>query len=411
MIEYETMLNQLRQLYQNSSKQATNILNSAARVCRCGQHEKSKQKNRALYKWLYSVTSCLDKYNCSTLQRAHWILNSLKEFPKCIVCGSPIDDPHQFKGMIHGYNEFCSKRCAKLHGGKVNKANRLKKNNGKYFSNEEMEKARQSFISHYGVDNNMKSEKGKKEYKDAIEKKYGKGIVNVYQVPEKKAKIKKTKLDRYGDENWNNRKKSVETFKNRTKEQKAEQQRNHRRKCLSHFGVEHQAKDPSILKKILSNRRNGCYVIDGHTFDSKPEFCFYVCCRNFGIDVVCHPLEKVIKYVDANGKSHMYCPDFYVPSIDRLVEIKGSHFFKGGDESKGLFQRFGKEDGSKKIEMKWQAMVENNVLVISTNRYVHYERWVKRHYGNKWISSFKKLTKRQMKDLRCTEVNKIKVNN
>ena len=33
----------------------------------------------------------------------------------------------------------------------------------------------------------------------------------------------------------------------------------------------------------------------------------------------------------------MYCPDFYVPSIDRLVEIKGSHFFKGGDESKGLF--------------------------------------------------------------------------
>ena len=35
-------------------------------------------------------------------------------------------------------------------------------------------------VSHYGVDNNMKSEKGKKEYKDAIEKKYGKGIVNVY---------------------------------------------------------------------------------------------------------------------------------------------------------------------------------------------------------------------------------------
>ena len=36
--------------------------------------------------------------------------------------------------------------------------------------------------------------------------------------------------------------------------------------------------------------------------------------------------------------------------------------------------------------MKWKAMVENNVLVISGNRYVH--------YGNKWISSFKKLTKR-----------------
>ena len=322
------MLDTLRELYAKSPKQATNILNSAARVCRCGQHEKAKQKNRQLHMWLYAATSSLDKYECGTLQRAHWVLNSLDEFPKCIVCGKLIDDPHQFKGMEKGYSPFCSKKCAKRHGGIVNKENRLKKNNGKYFSDEEIEKAHQSFISHYGVDNNMKCEKGKKEYRDAIEKKYGKGIVNVYQVSEKKAKIKKTKLDRYGDENWNNRDKAIQTFKNRPQEQKDDQRRRYREACHRHYGVDNPAKVSSILKKIISNRRNGCYTIDGHSFDSKPEFCFYVCCRDFKIDIQCHPTDKAIQYLDASGKSHMYCPDFYLPSIDKLVEIKGSHFFK-----------------------------------------------------------------------------------
>jgi endogenous inhibitor of DNA gyrase (YacG/DUF329 family) len=44
--------------------------------------------------------------------------------------------------MEKGYSPFCSKKCAKHHGGIVNKENRLKKNNGKYFSDEEIEKAR-----------------------------------------------------------------------------------------------------------------------------------------------------------------------------------------------------------------------------------------------------------------------------
>lgn len=35
-------------------------------------------------------------------------------------------------------------------------------------------------MENYGVDNNMKSSKGKKEYRDAIEMKYGKGITNAW---------------------------------------------------------------------------------------------------------------------------------------------------------------------------------------------------------------------------------------
>ena len=71
-------------------------------------------------------------------------------------------------------------QCAKHHGGRVNAARRRAKNNGKYFSEEELAKAKKTFTEHYGVDNNMKCEKGKKEHRDAIERKYGKGITNPY---------------------------------------------------------------------------------------------------------------------------------------------------------------------------------------------------------------------------------------
>lgn len=71
-------------------------------------------------------------------------------------------------------------------------------------------------MENYGVDNNMKSNKGKKEYRDAIEMKYGKGITNAWQTEEAKKQIKKTKLNRHGDENWNNPLKSAKTFKSRS---------------------------------------------------------------------------------------------------------------------------------------------------------------------------------------------------
>ena len=59
-------------------------------------------------------------------------------------------------------------------------------------------------MQNYGVDNNMKCERGKKEHRDAIEAKYGKGITNVWQAEETKQKAKATRKDKYGDENWNN---------------------------------------------------------------------------------------------------------------------------------------------------------------------------------------------------------------
>lgn len=55
-------------------------------------------------------------------------------------------------------------------------------------------KIKQSFINHYGVDHNMKSEDGLKAYQNAITAKYGEGIITNLQLDEFKMKSRQTKL-------------------------------------------------------------------------------------------------------------------------------------------------------------------------------------------------------------------------
>jgi len=58
---------------------------------------------------------------------------------------------------------------------------RHQKYNGRYESEESSAKRKQSFIDHYGVDNNMKSEEGMQAYIDSIRHKYGDNtIVSVF---------------------------------------------------------------------------------------------------------------------------------------------------------------------------------------------------------------------------------------
>lgn len=100
----------------------------------------------------------------------------------------------------------------------------------------------------------------------------------------------------------------------------------------------------------------------------------------------CHPIDKVIEYLDNNGKKHMYYPDFYLPKMQRIVEIKGDNFFKDKDPSKPLASMFGKADESNKSECKFNAMMDNNVIVLSSRRYRLYEKRVVLKYGRKWIN-------------------------
>lgn len=316
----------------------------------------------------------------------HWLLNGLNDFPACAVCGKPIHDPKRFKGLFAGYSDFCSIACAKKHGAVLTAELRRRKNAGKYFSAKSIEKRKRTFIAHYGVEHNMKSETGKDELRKGVERKYGAGLSNVFQAKVVKERAKATKFAKYGDENYSNHEKAVKTFKNRPTKEKEMQRMSFASKSLEHFGVDHPMKDPSVVRKSQANRKHCRYALDENHFDSLPELCFYVCCRDFKIPVECHPVDRAIEYFDNAGNRRFYYPDFYLPDLNRLVEIKGDHFFEGKDPRNGLASRFS-ADPLGKAKAKSEAMSKYGILVLSSARYLKYQRHVKRKYGNKWIAS------------------------
>lgn len=338
----------------------------------------------------------MDQFKCGIAQRIHWILNDLTEFPQCKICGKLITDPKQFKNISTGYRSFCCNKCGKTAGSVKSKQTRFSKNNGKYFSDETIERQKRTFISHYGVDHNMKCDEGLKAYRVGVEKKYGTGIVNPFQAKSVIEKIETTKLNRYGDAKFNNIEQAQITLKNRSQTDIDAQWNSFKKTSLEHYGVDHPMKHQDVCTKSIKNRTHSRYCIDNQYFDSKSEFCFYVCCRDFGIKIQCHPTDKALQYVDNSGKKHRYFPDFFIPSINRLVEIKGNQFFKNHDESLSLIDLYCKNNINHNLnKAKHKCMIENNVLIISTRRYVHYERRVKRKYGNAWIKQHKMLPKRK----------------
>lgn len=107
--------------------------------------------------------------------------NKIFETPKCKICGNKI------KFGREGFSNYCCRKCMAA-GASI-----TKKNNPIFVYNfskpEVREKAKQTIISKYGVD-------------------------NVQRLKEVREKAKQTKLERYGDENYNN----TEKFKNTCRE-------------------------------------------------------------------------------------------------------------------------------------------------------------------------------------------------
>ena len=128
--------------------------------------------------------------------------------------------------------------------------------------------------------------------------------------PETLRKIKQTKLERYGNENYQNTEKIRQT-------------------CLERYGVDNPAKLDSIKSKIQDtiiknniHRNTGNYGVyyNGEKFDSKSELLYYYWCKENGFDIIKNP-TPIEYYIE--GVRHLYYPDFIVNG--QYVEIKGEH--------------------------------------------------------------------------------------
>jgi hypothetical protein len=106
------------------------------------------------------------------------------EIPNCPICGNEL----KFISILSGYREFCSRKCTSI-GTK--------------------DKKRSTMINRYGVDNPMKSEEIRLNYKKSIVKKYG--VDNISKDESIKISKRKTMLHKYGVE-YNSQREEVKTL-------------------------------------------------------------------------------------------------------------------------------------------------------------------------------------------------------
>lgn len=204
-------------------------------------------------------------------------------------------------------------------------------------------------------------------------RKYGKPHYMTYGSKE----FKDNMLKLYGDENYCNRGKSVETFNRlfggNTPFASKEVQNKSKSTFIEKYGVDNPFKDKetrnlckstmidhygvpySGLSKELMYKTNATklklygsisvshrFVYYGKKFDSSWELATWIYFTDNRVPIMRIP--QMLIYFDKNGESHFYEPDFMINGM--LVEIKGDHYF----DSNGIMRYPYKK---KKVNGKW----------------------------------------------------------
>jgi hypothetical protein len=186
--------------------------------------------------------------------------------------------------------------------------------------------------------------------KEEIFKKYG--VENVYQLESIKLKCKQTKKERYGDEMYQNREQIEQTnikrfgkkYPLQSKEiqdkikqsnlenygveyswQRKDIKNNIKHICLERFGVEHPSQNLDILNKGFKTRfQFHNYLNTNLIYQSSYELDFLEKYYDKYLDI---QRGFSIKY-EFNGKNKIYHSDFFIPSLNLIVEIKNSYLAK-----------------------------------------------------------------------------------
>jgi hypothetical protein len=267
-----------------------------------------------------------------------WIKNSNEN--KCVICGS--ETP--FMSIKQGYKDGCSKKCIdKIKIIKREKSNlekygnknynnierRYKTNNIKYGGNAPMcdnkikEKTEQTCLKKYGVTHIFKSEKIKNDIKHTNIKKYG--VENPSQSEKIKIKKENTCLKHYNVKNPNQSPEIKNKIKNTN---------------IQRYGVEHNMQNVDTYNKGLKTRKLIKLYKNDLYYQGSYEFEFLEKYYEKYPNII---RGKTIKYT-YNDKNKVYFPDFFIPSLNLIIEIKSSWTLKQDieiDEKKKAVYKYG----------------------------------------------------------------------
>lgn len=216
-----------------------------------------KPENKIVYDHIMQNTQFLSK-SAKLGIRIYCYVNGITELPKCKYCHKQLTEKH-FRGFSTGFAQYCDNNCSNKSPEKQEKIKniflerfgtttplnnkelrekgkktKLEKYGDENYTNRE--KAMQTCIDNYGVDNPFKSEIVKDRIRQTNLERYG--VENVTQNLEIRNKQHQTMLDRFGKDNINNREKAIQTFSSHTDEQRKDIHDRTVATNLERYGVE-----------------------------------------------------------------------------------------------------------------------------------------------------------------------------
>jgi len=254
----------------------------------------------------------------------------------CSTCGQ-IKILNRWTGE---YNEFCSKKCA---GNSPIWQERREQNNLKKYGVKHSgqipgsrEKSKQTCLKKYGVEFSHQNPKIREKFKQTMLKQYGvENATNNLLINNKR---KQTLLDRYGVDNSaklpNSTEKMLVTYKQRHGTVGFQNQEKFNKTCLEKYGVENPIQNPNIKNKMMESNKKSMFTHKSYTLPSgktihiqgyEPQFLNHIFTNNLLSENEIDYNPDSIKYVDENNKEHQYYPDFYIPKLNLIVEIKSSY--------------------------------------------------------------------------------------
>lgn len=209
------------------------------------------------------------------------------------------------------------------------KQTKLSKYNDENYNNRE--KYKNTIFENHGVENPSKINEIKQKKIETCLKNHR--VKHPFQMANFLEKSRKTKLEKYNDENYRDFKKFKKTLlKNYGVEnpsQSEDVKTKKRETCLKNHGVEYPAQNKIIYDKMIksgysvkTHKNTGLYYQGSYEKD------FLDYCYKNKIDVI---RGERIKY-EFNNKIKYYFPDFFLIEDNLIIEIKSDYYFNKNKE-------------------------------------------------------------------------------
>ena len=221
--------------------------------------------------------------------------------------------------------------------------NKIKSNNlinhGVEFSSSRVdikENKKRTFIKKYGVDSPSKSNEIKEKKKETCLKNFG--VEYPMQSEVIRNKSKQTSINKYGTEYPT----QSQIVKNKTEET-----------CLKKYGVKNPSQDSKILEKSFKNAfRLKSYILPcGNIikYQGYENYALDELLLTINEDDLISGCENVpeIWFYDSVGKKRIHFVDFFIPKLNKCIEVKSKFTLDKGIKKDNIFlkQQAGKELG------------------------------------------------------------------